>query len=348
LLISSRHNIPQLLRNYILLDSIGSRLLDHQGFGKSPLTVIMWGMHAVHLVLFSLFFCLPVQAGEIQVRDDTGRTITLNAPAKRVVSLAPHVTELLFAAGAGDTLVGGVSYSNYPPEATRLPIIGSHERLNLEAILALKPDLLVAWKSGNIVTQVEQLGRLGIPVFYSEPRQLDDIASNLDRLGLLTGTSTTATAASEEFRHRLRGLAAQYANQTPMRTFYQIWHQPLMTINGEHLISQVITLCGGRNVFASLETLAPAVDREAVLRADPQVIIASGMAKQQPEWLDEWKQWPQLSATRFDQLYFIEPDLIQRQTPRILDGAGIMCRQLAAARNRYQSPLTNNSQTLVH
>ncbi len=283
------------------------------------------------------------------MRDDTGKRITLNTPAKRVVSLAPHVTELLFAAGAGEALVGVVSYSDYPPEAARLPVIGSHERLNLEAILALKPDLLVAWKSGNVRTQVEQLGKLGIPVFYSEPRQLDDIASNLERLGMLTGTSTTARAAAGNFRHRLHNLAGNHADQTPVRTFYQIWHQPLMTINGEHLISQIITLCGGRNIFASLETLAPTVSREAVLRADPQVIIASGMAKHQPEWLDEWKQWPQLSATRFDQLYFIEPDLIQRQTPRILDGADIMCRQLAEARIRYQASIpTNDSSKPAH
>jgi len=291
----------------------------------------MWGMHVVYLLLFSLFFGLPVQAGEIQVRDDTGRRITLGAPAKRVVSLAPHVTELLFAAGAGDALVGVVSYSNYPPEATRLPVIGSHERLNLEAILALKPDLLVAWKSGNVRTQVEQLGKLGIPVFYSEPRQLDDIASNLERLGRLTGTSATASLAARNFRQRLHDLAENYARQPPMRTFYQ-----------------VITLCGGRNIFASLETLAPAVDREAVLGADPQVIIASGMARQQPEWLEEWKQWPQLSAVRFDQLHFIEPDLIQRHTPRILDGADIMCEKLAEARDRYQSSIPgNDSQTAL-
>jgi iron complex transport system substrate-binding protein len=303
------------------------------------LAVIMWRMHAVYLLLFfSLLVYFPAQAGEIQVRDDTGGNITLRTPAKRIVSLAPHVTELLFAAGAGDSLVGVDSYSNFPPEATHLPVVGSHERLNLEAILALKPQLLVAWQSGNVRTQVEQLGDLGIPVFYSEPRRLEDIASNLERLGQLAGTSAAANKAAREFRLRLSGLAASYAGQLPVRTFYQIWHQPLMTINGEHLISQVISLCGGQNVFASLESLAPVVDREAVLRADPQIIIASGMAKQQPEWLENWKRWPQLSATRFDQLYFIEPDLIQRHTPRILDGANIMCRQLAEARSRYKTP----------
>lgn len=295
----------------------------------------MQGMRPVYPLLFSLFLGLPVKAGEVQVRDDTGGKVTLKAPAKRIVSLAPHATELLFSAGAGDALIGVVSHSNYPPEATRLPVVGSHERLNLEAILALEPDLLVAWKSGNIRTQVEQLGNLGIPVFYSEPNKLDDIASNLERLGILAGTSTTARKTARDFRYRLRALAKRYSDQPPMRTFYQIWHQPLMTINGKHLISQIITLCGGRNIFSSLETLAPKVDREAVLLADPQIIIASGMAKEQPGWLEEWKQWPQLSAVRFEQLHFIDPDLIQRHTPRILDGAEIICEQLTEARNRH-------------
>lgn len=295
----------------------------------------MQAMHTVYLLLLALFICLPTHAaGEIQTSDDTGSVVSINAPAQRIISLAPHATELLFAAGAGDRVVGVVSYSNFPPAAAQLPVVGGYESLNLEAILALKPDLLVAWESGNLQMHVERLADLGIPVFYSEPRQLEDIATNLERLGQLAGTADTANAAAQQYRQRLGDLARRYARQTPLRTFYQIWHQPLMTINGEHLISQVITLCGGRNIFTDLSILAPSVDREAVLRANPQVIIASGMAKQQPEWLDDWKQWPQLAATRLDQLYFIEPDLIQRQTPRILDGADIMCRQLAEARAR--------------
>ncbi|VAW82955.1 Vitamin B12 ABC transporter, substrate-binding protein BtuF [hydrothermal vent metagenome] len=293
-------------------------------------------MHATHLLLITLFICLPTRAaGEIRVHDDTDSVVTLKAPAQRIISLAPHVTELLFAAGAGDKVVGVVNYSNFPPAAAQLPIVGGYESLNLEAILALKPDLLVAWKSGNFQMHVERLADLGIPVFYSEPRQLEDIATNLERLGQLAGTEHEATAAAKQFRQRLGDLSQRYADQTPLRTFYQIWHQPLMTINGEHLISQVITLCGGHNIFSDLSALAPSVDREAVLRADPEVIIASGMAKQQPQWLDDWKQWSQLTATRLNQLYFIEPDLIQRHTPRILDGADIMCRQLAEARARH-------------
>lgn len=294
-------------------------------------------MHCANIFLAFLLLITGVQArsdNAVRAVDDTGKTVSLPAPAQRIVSLAPHATELLFAAGAGDRVVGVVDYSNYPPAATQLPIVGGYESLNTEAILALQPDLLVAWHSGNSVTQVERLARLGIPVFYTEPRQLEDIATNLERLGRLSGTLTQANAAAADFRERLDALEKRYAGQAAVQTFYQIWNQPLMTVNGEHLISQVISLCGGRNVFADLETLAATIDTEAVLQANPDVIIASGMAVQRPEWLYDWKKWPQLTAAHLDQLYFIEPDLIQRHTPRILDAADIMCKQLDGARAR--------------
>lgn len=293
---------------------------------------MMCVMHRLILSFLCLLPALTFAAPGIDVVDDTGRHVSLRKPAQRIVSLAPHVTELLFAAGAGEAVAGVVSFSNYPPAATRLPVVGGYESLNLEAILALHPDLLVAWKSGNISAQVERLGTLGVPVFYSEPRRLEDIASNLERLGTLAGSSEVADKAARVFRERHRQLQQRYAERTPLRTFYQIWHQPLMTISGEHLISQVIRLCGGHNIFSELPTLASAVNREAVLKADPQVIIASGMAGGKPEWLDAWRDWPQLSAVRDGQLHFIDPDLIQRHTPRILEGAEIMCRQLDEAR----------------
>jgi iron complex transport system substrate-binding protein len=289
------------------------------------------------LLLVLIFNCNCAFATALQVTDDSGRQLKLNSPAQRIVSLSPHTTELLFAAGAGEQVVGVTSFSDYPPAARQRPEIGGSESLNLEAIIALKPDLVVAWKSGNIAPQVERLIKLGIPVFYSEPRRLEDIATNLQRLGMIAGTSQVAEPAAQAFRERYRQIARQFSQQMPVRTFYQIWHQPLMTINGEHLISQVIEMCGGRNVFASLDTLAPVVNREAVLAADPQIIIASGRATERPEWLSDWQAWPQVSAVQTHQLYFIEPDLIQRQTPRILDGANVMCRQLAQARNALEA-----------
>ena len=285
-----------------------------------------------YLLLIPLFFFQHAWAADIAVNDDAGRRVVLEKPARRIISLAPHTTELLFTAGAGGRIVGVVSHSNYPSEAQQLPVVGSAGNLSPEAILARQPDLVVAWKSGNVPAQVEQLINLGIPVFYSEPRRLEDIATNVQRLGKLSGTSAVAEAAAHEFRADYRRLIRDYSGRTPVRTFYQIWDQPLITVNGAHLISQLITLCGGENIFAALGTLAPVVNREAVLAADPQIIIASGQARERPDWLERWQAWPQVSAVRNQQLYVIDPDLIQRQAPRILRGAKIMCGQIEQAR----------------
>jgi iron complex transport system substrate-binding protein len=284
-------------------------------------------------------FSWPPAVNALQVSDDIGNKINLDKPAQRIVSLAPHVTELLFAAGAGDAVVGVVSYSDYPPEAAQRPHVGDAANLDVESIVTLQPDLVVAWKSGNPTPQIEQLVRFGIPVFYSEPRRLEDIASNLERLGLLAGSDELALGAAEKFRAGTRRLVERYSGAAPVRVFYEIWHRPLMTVGGKHLISQLIRLCGGQNIFAELAALAAAVDREAVLMADPEVIIASGITEQRPPWLDKWIDWPQLSAVKHKQLYFVPPDLIQRQTPRILEGAQRLCDQLEQARvSKKQNP----------
>jgi len=277
-------------------------------------------------------FSWPPAANALQVSDDIGNKINLDRPAQRIVSLAPHTTELLFAAGAGDAVVGVVSYSDYPPEAAQRAHVGDAQNLNVESIVTLQPDLVVAWKSGNPIPQIEQLLRFGIPVFYSEPRRLEDIATNLERLGLLAGSDEPASAAAKKFRAETRRLVERYSGATPVRVFYEIWHRPLMTVGGEHLISQLIRLCGGQNIFADLAAVAAAVDREAVLMANPEVIVGSGITEQRPAWLDKWLDWPQLSAVKHKQLYFVPPDLIQRQSPRILEGAQRLCNQLEQAR----------------
>ena len=287
-------------------------------------------------------FCLlnwPLAVNAVQVSDDIGREVRLEKPARRIVSLAPHTTELLFAAGAGNAVVGVVSHSDYPPEAAQHPHVGDAQNLDVESIVTLQPDLVVAWKSGNPTPQIEQLIRFGIAVFYSEPRRLEDIATNLERLGHLTGSDVPAYAAADRFRAETGRLREQYSRTAPVRVFYEIWHQPLMTVGGKHLISQLIRLCGGQNVFAELEVLSTAIDREAVLMADPEVIIASGITAQRPSWLDQWRNWPQLHAVKHQHLYFVPPDLIQRHTPRVLEGARRLCDQLQRARDsRTQNP----------
>jgi iron complex transport system substrate-binding protein len=271
---------------------------------------------------------------ETVVTDDTGATLRLEAPARRIVSLAPHVTETLYAAGAGTRLVGAVEYSDYPEAAQKLARVGGYSKLDLEAIAALKPDLAVGWASGNAPAHIEKLRALGIPVYLSQPERIDDVAQSLERYGELAGTQAAAREAAAAFRARLQALRERYGARPKVRTFYQIWKQPLMTVGGGQVISDAIRLCGGENVFADLRPLAPQVTVEAVLAADPEAIVASGMDEARPEWLDDWRQWKSLAAVKRDNLFFIPPDLIQRHTPRIVEGAEKLCAQLETARGR--------------
>ncbi len=269
---------------------------------------------------------------EIAVTDDAGNSIRLAKPASRIVSLAPHITELLFAAGAGGRVVAAVEYSNFPETARALPRIGSYAAFDLERIAMLKPDLAIAWGSGNPPGQIAQLKRLGIPIFVSEPKRLEDIADSLQRFGKLAGTPTAESVRT--FTDHLGALRQRYQSAPPVSVFYEIWNQPLMTVGGTHVINAVIELCGGRNVFAGLSQPATTVSVEAVLRADPDAIVASGMDEARPEWLDEWRRWTQLQAVRRGNLFFVPPDILQRHTPRILDGAERLCAALDTVRQR--------------
>jgi iron complex transport system substrate-binding protein len=268
------------------------------------------------------------------VVDDTGATVRLAQPAKRIVSLAPHITETLFAAGAGERIVGTVDYSDYPEAAKKLPRVGGYSSFDLEAVVALKPDLIVSFHSGNAPAHIEKLRGLGFPIYISQPNRIADVASEIERLGVLAGTSAIGNAAAGQFRARHAGLQKRYASRPPVRTFYQIWKQPLMTIGGKQIISDVVRLCGGENVFAALPTMAPTVTVEAVIAANPEAIIASGMGESRPEWLDDWKRWTSISAVARDNLFFVPPELIQRHTPRLLDGAERLCQHLETTRSR--------------
>lgn len=286
------------------------------------------------LAVVSTVWLTPLAAGPLQVTDDRDRKITLARPAQRIVSLAPHITELLFAAGAGDKVVGAVEYSDYPPPARNIPRVGSYTRVDLERLLALKPDLVIGWSGGNRRADLEQLEKLGLTLHTTELRRLEDVAGHIERYGELAGSVAVARRAAEAFRARRAALQRRYGARPVVRMLYEIWNQPLMTVNGDHVISDVMRLCGGENVFAGLALLAPSIDVEAVLGANPEVIVASGMNDERPEWLDDWRRYPALQAVRRDNLFFIPPDLLQRHTPRLLDGAEQLCRALDAARVR--------------
>ncbi|HDY82770.1 MAG TPA: cobalamin-binding protein [Halieaceae bacterium] len=276
----------------------------------------------------------PVQA-DIRVEDALGRQLVLKNPAVRIVSLAPHITEVVFAAGAGEQLVGAVSYSDYPEAAKDIPRVGSYDSVSLETLVALGPDLILAWRSGNGDEVVKRLESLGLTVYVDEPKTLEDVAQSLRVVGQLTGNDDTANAAAQDFMDALLRLRETYSERETIGVYYQIWDEPLLTLNGDHLISDVVRLCGGSNVFADAITLVSRISVESVIRADPQVIIASGMDQARPQWLDAWRQWDSMQAVQNKQLYFVPPDLLQRHTPRIIQGAEILCRQLQQAREYY-------------
>ncbi|MBI5329829.1 MAG: cobalamin-binding protein [Betaproteobacteria bacterium] len=291
--------------------------------------MVRWGW----IFALSCLFGSAVQA-EVTVRDDSGAEVRLSQPARRIVSLAPHATENLYAAGAGARLVGAVDYSDFPEAALALPRVGGYSRPDLEAVLALKPDLVVAWVSGNPPVVVEKLRALGVPVYLTQPDRLEDIANGIEKLGRLAGSEPEAEKAAARFRQRLAALRGRHAARPAVPLFYQVWHQPLLTVGGGQIISEVIRLCGGENVFAALPGKAPAVSVEAILAANPEAIVASGMGRDAPVGLERWKPWSRMKAVARGNLFFVPSDLLQRPTPRLLDGAEQLCGQLETVRGR--------------
>lgn len=277
-------------------------------------------------------------AEEIQVEDALGRKLVLPQPATRVVSLAPHLTEVVFAAGAGEQLVGAVAYSDYPEAAQAVPRVGSYDNVSVESLVALNPDLVLAWYSGNGPEVIKRVEALGLTVYVFESKTMESVAESLRVVGELTGNEPTAQAAADAFLQQLSHLRDTYSTRQQISLYYQIWDEPLMTLNDDHLISDVVKLCGGRNVFADSPVLVSRISVESVIRADPQVIIASGMGEARPEWLDDWRKWTSMTAVKNNQLYFVPPDVLQRHTPRIIEGATLMCEKLQLAREYYANP----------
>jgi iron complex transport system substrate-binding protein len=270
----------------------------------------------------------------VSVRDDAGDTIVLPQPARRVVSLAPHVTEMLFAAGGGDRIVGAVNYSDYPPAARNIPRIGDNRQVDIERLVSLKPDLLVVWRHNASQRQMEQLRKLGIPLFYSEPHKLADIPEELLRLGQLMGTEQQARQSAAELKGQLDALAARYRDRPVVRVFYQVWDKPLYTLNEKHIVSDAIRLCGGENIFAKLSLVAPSISPEAVLKENPEAIVSGDRRDQTVSGIEMWKQFPSMLAVRRGNLFALEGDLMNRSGPRIIAGTAELCKRLEQARSR--------------
>ena len=281
---------------------------------------------------------------EVTATDTAGRRIVLPAPAQRIVSLAPHLTELVFAAGAGDKLVGASDYSDYPPQAARLPRVASSGGIDLERLLALRPDLVLAWRLDATAQSLDRIESLGLPLAYIEPHRLEQIPQALEMVGSLAGTAPTAKAEAARLRAELARLRASYAGRAPIDVFYEIAERPLMTLSAKHFVSDAISLCGGRNVFAGLPLIAPEIDPEAVLAADPQVIVAArtGMdaasgVPADTSWQAKWRRFPQMRAVRDGNLLAIEAEPMHRHGPRAIAATGKLCALLDDARQRAGS-----------
>tara|TARA_B100001564_G_C20620793_1_gene662251 strand:- start:128 stop:1012 length:885 start_codon:yes stop_codon:yes gene_type:complete len=284
-----------------------------------------------HLV-FLIVALFSGTCGSIEIIDDDGHLIKLENPAERIISLAPSLTELMFAIGAGDKLKGVIEYSDFPLEAKSLPVIGRFDLLDVEKILELRPDLVIAWKGGSPKSSVEQLKKLGLTVYIAELNDLTSISIQMDKLSKLAGTANEARKSIREFNQTYESLVAEYSHRVAVKTFYQVWNNPLITVGGNELINDIIELCGGSNVFRNIKQIAPKVSVESVLVANPEVIISSGVTTVRPDWLDNWNHWPSLTAVSKQNLFFIPPDLVQRQTPRALVGAKEMCGYIDKAR----------------
>ena len=273
---------------------------------------------------------LAPAAGAVTVHDDAGNAVTLDKPAMRVISMAPHVTETLFAAGGGSRIVGAVNYSDYPEAAKSIPRIGSNREIDLERVISMKPDLIVAWMHNNAERQIEMVRKLGVPVFLSDPQKLDGIPDNVARLGQLMGTQAVAEPAAAELRRQLAELRGRYAGRPPVRTFYQVWDKPLYTLSGRHIITDALRLCGGENIFDKLTVTAPIVSIESVLQADPEAVF--GTAEKNYGGVNLWKPYTTLLATRKGNLFTVDGNLLNRAGPRMIAGTAVLCEKLELAR----------------
>lgn len=271
----------------------------------------------------------------ITVQDDDGNTVTLQKPAQRVIALAPHVTELLFSAGGGSRIIGTVTYSDYPEEARKIPRLGDNRLVDMERLIAMKPDLIVVWMHGSSERQIETIRQLGIPTFHSEPKTLDGIPDSILRLGQLMGTENVAQPAAADIRKQLAALTRQYANRPPVRLFYQVWDKPLYTLSGMHIVSDAIRVCGGVNIFNDLKTTAPVVSIEGVLQADPEAIF--GTAEKNYGGVNLWRPYKTLTAVRNDNLFTLNGELLNRSGPRMIPGTAALCEKLDLARQHRKN-----------
>ncbi|HEX4855609.1 MAG TPA: cobalamin-binding protein [Limnobacter sp.] len=284
----------------------------------------VFGLALMHSVVIA-------KPAEVCVKDDIGHPVCIQH-AQRVLVLAPHLTEIVGFVGGLNKVMAVDSASDYPPAARKLPKISNPGLLGAESILARKPDLVLAWQSGISMSVVSQLRKAGIPVFLSEPRSIEQVSSTMRRVGELMGTAAQTHSKVDAWLQQFDGLRSQYRRETPIPVFYQVWRQPLMTLGGSHVVSEIISLCGGRNVFSDVENLAVQVSVESVLKRRPAVLMTSGPKEGHPAFLEQWRTWSQLPAVQNGQLHTLPSDILVRNGPRLIDASRLVCATLQNAK----------------
>ncbi|MGH8217010.1 MAG: helical backbone metal receptor [Steroidobacteraceae bacterium] len=279
---------------------------------------------------------LPAQAASVVVTDDTGRRLAVPPPPLRIASLAPNVTAMLFAAGAGAEVVATTQYSTEPPAAVRIPRIGDANAIDLERLVALRPGVVVAWPAGENAAEIALIGRLGIPIYHERVGALADLPASVRRLGVLAGTRKAADRQADALEARIAALTRQYAGAKPVTVLLQVWSQPVYTVGGPHLLTDALRLCGARNVFSDLPQLGPAVSTESVIARDPELIVALGSRTQSASWLAEWRRFPKLRAVASGNLIAFPDRRLTRLGPGVLDATEALCRIIDTARSRMR------------
>lgn len=256
--------------------------------------------------------------------------ITSSTPKtqKTIVALAPHIVEMLYDIGAGEQIIGTVSYADHPKEALKIPRIGGYHGMQVEKLLALQPDIIIAWKTGNKLEDLEKLKRLNLPVFFSEPKDVADVANELRYFGELTGRSEKAEIVAQKFEKRLKAIKETQHNKTRLKTFYQLWSAPMMSINNKTWIHQLLDICRADNVFANSSTSYPQISIENVMLTQPEVIVIPNEKSKKVQPKIDWKKWPEIPAVKKNQLITVNADLLHRYSTRMLDGLEDMCDKI--------------------
>jgi iron complex transport system substrate-binding protein len=288
-------------------------------------------------IILVLLFAAARQAGAaaIDVVDDTGARVVLDHPAQRIVSLAPGATEMLFAAGAGSQVIATVAYADEPAAARQVPRIGDSSAIDMERLLTLKPDVVVYWPGGNNPAQIAQLKRLGFTLYGQQVNRLSDLSVSLVRLGLLTGTTAVAQQRGRQIEQQLTQLRQRYSQRAPVTALLETWNQPLYTVGGQHLMSDALSICGAVNIFADLPQLSPAVQVEAVITRNPDLIIAAAPPGAGAQWLAEWRKYPSMKAVRLHNLLDFADQALSRLGPSVVAATAGLCVQVDAARARH-------------